>query len=527
MLRNSVNPAPGHHHTKAVDNLGRTRGAKAQKFPATAPNLENRTWARTIPVPRHIANRLAQFAQQEKAHLVNNFAQIIGIEQPVRACETGSSRFKRVFKYKPVSRKVRPVPGVTPEDTKVTRRFPADPLLNLPTLPTEPPAFAPTDKFTQERMDNLKVDEKNDLTYDERALFKHVLLINERSIAFDDNERGTFRQDYFSDYKIPLMEHEPWSEPNIPVPPGLREEIMQLLREKIEAGVYEPTQSSYRSKWFCVKKKTGGLRIVHDLQQLNSVTIRDAGVPPILDGFVEAFAGRSVYSVLDMYWGFYAWIMDPASRDLTVFQTDLGALRIVSLPMGFTNSPAEFQACMMFILREEICNRKAGVFIDDIPINGPRTQYLDASGEPETLPENPRIRKYIWEHLNDLHRVLWRIGEAGGTVSKKKMQLCKPRVEILGQTCSPEGRHPSQETTSKVNNWPTPINVTEVRGFLGLCGTVRIWIQDFSQIARPMVDLVKKDIEFHWGPKQEEAFQQLKHMVTTAPAIRPIDYQSD
>ena len=76
--------------------------------------------------------------------------------------------------------------------------------------------------------------------------------------------------------------------------------------------------------------------------------MRDSGVPPILDEFVEAYAGRSIYSVLDMYWGFHARIMDPASRDLTAFQTPIGPLRIVSLPMGFTNSPAEFQACMTF-----------------------------------------------------------------------------------------------------------------------------------------------------------------------------------
>ena len=297
--------------------------------------------------------------------------------------------------------------------------------------------------------------------------------------------------------------------------------------EKIEGGVYEPTQSSYCSKWFCVKKKNGDLRIVHDLQKLNSITIRDTGVPPILDEFVERFAGQSIYSVLDMYWGFYARIMDPGSRDLTAFQTPLGTLRIVSLPMGFTNSPAEFQACMMFILKEEICNQKAGVFIDDIPVNGPRSQYLDQSGKPEVLSRNSKIPRYVWEHLNDLHRILWRIGEAGGTVSGKKMQLCRPEVEILGQTCSPKGRHPSEGTATKISNWPTPINLTEVRGFLGLCGTVRNWIKDFSMIAKPLVDLTRKDVEFHWSPEQEEAFSILKEKVTTAPAIRPIDYQSD
>ena len=106
-----------------------------------------------------------------------------------------------------------------------------------------------------------------------------------------------------------------------------------------------------------------------------------------------------------MYYGFYARILDPKSRDMTAFQTPLGVLRITSLPMGFMNSPAEFQACMVFILQEEIPDI-ADVFIDDIPIKGPRSCYLDSEGKEETIPENPGIRRYIWEHLNDLHCVL-------------------------------------------------------------------------------------------------------------------------
>ena len=103
---------------------------------------------------------------------------------------------------------------------------------------------------------------------------------------------------------------------------------------------------------------------VHDLQPLNKVTIRDAGLPPNLDNFVEPFAGRQCYTVFDLYWGFDARKVHPESRDLTAFLTPLGLLRITSLPTGFTNSPAEFQACMAFILQHEIPH-VADIFIDD------------------------------------------------------------------------------------------------------------------------------------------------------------------
>ena len=433
---------------------------------------------------------------------------------------------KAVLKYKRVDQKIKPIPSHIPAHMKTQRRFPEDPLRNLPTLPYYSPRFRPTARMTTERMDSLNIDENSNLWPEEKKLLKHVLVTNERSIAFDEYERGTFRRDYFSDYKMPVVDHQPWEDKNIPLPAGYRDEIIRLLKEKMYAGVYEGAQSSYRSRWFCVKKKNGELRIVHDLQKLNGISIRDSGVPPILEQFVEAYAGHSVYTVLDMYWGFHARMLDEESRDMTAFQTPLGELRIVSLPMGYTNSPAEFQACMMFILQDEVPN-KAGVFIDDIPIKGPPTRYLGKDGKEELLPQNPGIRRFIWEHLNDVHRILHRIGESGGTVSGKKMQLCLPEVEIVGHKCSSKGREPVDDRTKKVIGWPVPVNVTEVRGFLGLCGTVRIWIQDYSRLAKPLVDLTRKDTEFKWEVAHQEAFLKLKQLVVNAPALQPIDYTSN
>ena len=430
---------------------------------------------------------------------------------------------KASLKYKKVADKVRPLCQQIPEHQKSRRRFPEDPLQNLPILPFHPPEFVPTAKITAERMEMLGIDKHEELLPEERKLLQYILCINEKSIAFDEDERGTFRRDYFSDYVIPTVQHEPWIEKNFLLHQGHRDELINLLKEKIKAGVYERASTPYRSKWFYVKKKDGGLRIVHDLQKLNSVTIRDSAVPPILEEFVEAYAGRSVYTVLDMFWGFHARVLDVDSRDMTAFQTPIGAFRLTSLPMGYANSPAEFQACMLFLLHDEI-PKVAGVFVDDIPIKGPASRYLGPDGLEETLPENPGIRRYIWEHLNDVHRILHRIGQAGGTISGTKMQLCRAEVKIVGHRCSSKGREPVEDRATKIQTWPIPRNLTEVRGFLGLCGTVRIWIKDYSQIARPLVDLTRKHIDFSWGPEQEQAFQQLKGLVSKAPALRPIDY---
>ncbi|KAJ2974290.1 hypothetical protein NUW54_g11915 [Trametes sanguinea] len=190
--------------------------------------------------------------------------------------------------YKPVDRRVKPVPGVFPEDARVIRQFPEDPLETLVPLTPHPPVFEPTPKLTQERMDGLQINSDGFLWPEEERLFQHIFRLNEKVLAFEEGDR----EDYFSPYIIPTIPHVPWMDKNIPIPPGIKEQVIELLRGKLEAGVYERCQSSYRSKWFCVLKKNGKLRLVHDLQPLNAITIRDAGLPPSLDDFVEPFAGR-------------------------------------------------------------------------------------------------------------------------------------------------------------------------------------------------------------------------------------------
>jgi hypothetical protein len=428
--------------------------------------------------------------------------------------------------YKPVDKRVKPVSGTFPQDALVRRTFPHDPLEGLPILSRTPPKFSPTAHITEERLSMLNINGDKFLWPEEEKLFIQVMVLNEKALAYEETDRGTLREDYFSPYIMATVPHTAWEERNIPIPPGIKDKVIELLKHKMDAGVYEHCQSAYRSKWFCVLKKTGKLRIVHDLQALNAISIRDAGGPPILDDFVEPFAGHQCYTVFDLFWGFDARRVHPDSRDLTAFSTPLGLLRLTCMPMGYTNSPAEFQKCMVFILRDEI-PKVANIFIDDLPIKGPATIYPDKNGNPEVLKENPGIRRFIWEHALDVNRIMHRIKQAGATFSAKKVQLCRPKVLIVGQTCTPEGRLPDDAKVEKILNWPLPENISQVRGFLGLCGTVRIWIAGYSQMNRKLTELYKKEEEFEWTPPRIQAFENLKKAVATAPALRSIDYSSE
>ena len=116
---------------------------------------------------------------------------------------------------------------------------------------------------------------------------------------------------------------------------------------------------------------------------------------------------------------------------------------------------------------------------------------------------------------------------AGRTFSGPETQLCCPHVTILGQECHPDGCSPDHGKVKKILDWPPLSTPKDVRSFLGLCGTVRIWIANYSLLSRPLVDLYHKDAPFVWDTLQQDAFDALKIAVSSSPSLHPIDYSSD
>ena len=144
---------------------------------------------------------------------------------------------------------------------------------------------------------------------------------------------------------IPTVEHTPWVHKNIPIPPGIYKEVCKMVQRKKAAGTYEPSNLSYRSRWFTVIKKDGkSLRIVHSLEPLNAVTIAHSGVPPATEDVATHFAGRACGGMFDLFVGYDEQMLVEVSRDLTTFQTPFGAMRLTTLPMGWTNSVPIFQS---------------------------------------------------------------------------------------------------------------------------------------------------------------------------------------
>jgi hypothetical protein len=311
----------------------------------------------------------------------------------------------------------------------------------------------------------------------------------------------------------------------MPIPPSIYAQVIKAVRKKIASGVYEPSNSSYRSCWFTVAKKDGTLRLVHDLQPLNAVTIRDAGVPLFTETLAESCGGRACYGILDLLVGYDHRRLHADSRDLTTFQSPLGTFRITTVPMGWGNLVPIFQADVTYILKDEIPEHTIP-FLDDASALGPRSRYERPDGTFETIPENPGIRRFVWEHFATLNRLAQHMKYVGGTWSGTKSKLCCSEVLIVGHLCCYEGRKPNHHYVTKICTWGACEELSDVRAFLGTAGLLCIFIKDYAKKAWPLTKLTRANEPFRWEEDQIQAQEQLRQDILNSPALHGIDYFS-
>ena len=92
-------------------------------------------------------------------------------------------------------------------------------------------------------------------------------------------------------------------------------------------------------------------------------------------------------------------------------------------------------------------------------------------------------------------------------------------MNFLGHVVSEAGIAIDHSKVEAVQEWQRPTNVFEIRSFLGLAGYYRKFVGDFSRIAAPMTRLTRKGVKFDWNEECENAFQELKRKLTTAPVL--------
>ncbi|PLW20248.1 hypothetical protein PCANC_07422 [Puccinia coronata f. sp. avenae] len=220
-------------------------------------------------------------------------------------------------------------------------------------------------------------------------------------------------------------------------------------------------------------------------------------------GNAAAVKGAKIFSSIDLKSGFWQVKLTNRSIQKTAFATQNGSYEFLVMPFGLCNAPATFQHMMNSIL-QECLGKYALVYMDDVIV----------------------FSKSVDEHRTHIKRIFELLKKYDLVVSEKKCDWGKNELLFLGHVVNGSGINVNEKKIAKIKDWPTPTNITQVRGFLNLATYYKRFIKFFSKITTPLYKLTegapKKGAEISWGEDQIIAFKNLKyHLARTVILYHP------
>ena len=260
--------------------------------------------------------------------------------------------------------------------------------------------------------------------------------------------------------------------------------------------VDEPTD--WVSSITYVIKEDGSLRICLDPRDINKALRRGQHHTPTIEELAHKFTGATIFSKLDAKSGYWAVPLDPESQILTTFNSPFGRYCFKRLPFGLKTSQDVFQHAM-----DEILQNLPGVvsIADDITVFG-RTEK---------------------EHDENIIKLIERAQETGLVFNPSKCKFKASEVTFFGNIYSKHGVTPDPKKVEAIVKLKEPTNKQELQTFLGMITYLAAYIPRLSDYTHNLRQLLWKDADFQWHTEHQEAFQNLKDLISSANALQYFD----
>ncbi|KAF1313280.1 reverse transcriptase, partial [Globisporangium splendens] len=262
--------------------------------------------------------------------------------------------------------------------------------------------------------------------------------------------------------------------------------IDEFFAQRAKAGHMRESKSPHCSPTFCVKKATGGWRIVHAFNKLNDATIPAQTPVPRKDMILDGMVGITVFSAIDLKDGFYQIRMREDDVPLTAVSTPSGML---------------WEWMVTNLLRP--LRGFAPSYFDDIFVHSKTT------GEKSDVDV----------HLDHLRQVFQVMRENKLYANLKKCIFFAQEIPVLGCFVGKHGVRVDPEKVKTIDDWPVPQNVKQLRQWLGLANYLHKYTRNYAALVQPLTQLLKKDIEWEWSSDHQMAFAEVKRSLREAPVL--------
>ena len=340
-------------------------------------------------------------------------------------------------------------------------------------------------------LNELVIYEQHELTDEQRKQ------LDEATAKLRTYEKDGLGRTHVDKHSIKLKEgSEPVKERYYPVSPAVQKLIYDEVDEMLRLKVIEESTSPWSNRSTLVRKGDKS-RLCLDARTINDKTIKDAYPLPNIEGIFSRIDDAVFISSIDLKHAFWQIELDEESREYTAFTVPGRPLyQYVVMPFGLCNAAQRLCRVMDKIIPEELKNH-VFVYLDDLLV----------------------IAKDFESHIKLLSRVADCLSQANLTVGMAKSRFCFKELPYLGFIIGGGCLKTDPRKVEAILQMPAPRTQKEVRRVLGMAGWYRRFIRDFSTIAAPLTDMLKKRDKFVMTPAAYEAFEKLKTALTTAPVL--------
>ena len=332
-------------------------------------------------------------------------------------------------------------------------------------------------------------------------------------LIIDDSERYSGYATCFSSQQAArLPEPKPWDheiplqDPHAKIPIGAvyktsweeDAELQKYLHVNLPTGKVRRSRSATGAPILFVRKKDGSLRLVFDYRALNRLPIPNKYPLPLISELLDKTRDGKWFTRLDLKNGFNLLRVAAGHEWKIAFRNKKGRFEYTVMPFGLTNARATFQEMMDTIFKDE---EGCIWYMDDILIYAGSTEAA---------------------HQAFVERVLQQCVKHGLAVNLTKSEFHVHETIFLGHIVNGSQVQMDPAKLETMSNWPVPTKKKEVKAFSGFANYYRRFIENYGAKERPLIAFTK-DVPFSCGHQQQQAFDELRTKLVSAPILTQFD----